>query len=301
MATNLDILANSVNQYIVTPVNAFGLGGFVFDNEGETSINLTSEITDHYLEDNSAIQDHISIRPKKLTLKSYVGELVYREDDASNTFVQKVVQKLTTLASYLPTLTTAATQAIDFIKEEKVSDFSLGNVTLETVNKTTDYWAFIKNLGNQASRQQQAYMYFKALQEGKFLVSVQTPFEFLNNMAIESVLAVQSENSKYISDFSIVLKQIRTVSILNVEQNESVYNTRAGTPEELNQGRSLYQTQDLNQVGNMPGLDVYGNQVDARAANIGRMNSPAQPLRISVDDLIEEYGEDIRIDESLLQ
>lgn len=301
MATDLDILAQSVNKYIVTPLNAFGLGGFVFDIEGETSVNLTAEITDHYLEDNSAVQDHIAIRPKKVTLKSYVGELVFREDESTDTFVQKAVQKLTTLVAYRPPLARSAQQAIDFIKEGKVGDLSLDNITLETINKTTDYWAFVKNLGPNQSRQQRAYMYFKALYQGKFLVSVQTPFEFMNNMAIESVTAIQPEGSIYFSDFSITLKEIRTVSILNVQQNQSRYVTREGTAEELNQGRSFPQTQGNTNIGNMPGLptipggDLSDAEFDAlfpayQGGGDALPVIPRDPLRLSIDDLVGEYG-----------
>jgi hypothetical protein len=302
MAVNLDVLAQGVNKYIVTPLNAFGLGGFVFDIEGETTANLSAEITDHYLEDNSAIQDHIAIRPKKVTLKSYVGELVYREDDSTDTFFQKVVQKLTTLVAYRPSIARAAQQAIDVFKEGKISDFSLDNITLETVNKTTDYWAFVKNLGPNQSRQQRAYLYFKALMEGKFLVSVQTPFEFMNNMAIESIVAIQSEDSRFISDFSITLKEIRTVSILNVAADATRYVTREGTAEEINQGRGLFQNQSLNNLGNMPGLPtVVDSAADDAALEalgapfINRTGDdlpviPKDPLRLKIDDLVGEYG-----------
>ena len=253
MTAGLGILANSVNKYIVRPINAFGVGGFVFDIEGETAVTLQSEITDHYLEDNSAVQDHIAIRPKRVTLKSYVGELAHRRDEEGQGAIQKLAQKLTVIDSYLPALASSAQEAIDFIKAGKFSDLSLGDITLETVNKATDYWAFVQNIGNVSSKQQQAYLYFKALQEGKFLLSVQTPFEFMNNMAIESVMAVQSENSEFISDFSIVLKHIRTTEVLNTEKNGAIYNTREGTPEELYQGRTLHQRADLNQNGNMAG------------------------------------------------
>lgn len=294
METNLQILAESINKAIVTPLNAFGLGGFVFDIEGETSVNLTTEITDHYLEDNSAVQDHIAIRPKKAVLKSYVGELIYREDDSTDTFVQKAVQKLTTLFAYRPPIARAAQQAIDFIRDGNISDISLDNITLETINKTTDYWAFVKNLGGGTSRQQQAYMYFKGLMEGKYLVSVQTPFEFMNNMAIESIVAIQGEGSRFISDFSITLKQIRTVSILNVQQNESRYITREATPEEMMQGRSFPQNQSLSNLGNIPGLPTIDDAaVDALVAP-GSLNVPAgvplNPRDQRVIDLMRQYG-----------
>lgn len=295
MATNLDILAQGVNKFVVTPLNAFGLGGFVFDIEGETSANLNAEITDHYLEDNSAVQDHIAIRPKKITLKSYVGELVYREDSSTDTIVQKVVQKLTTLIAYRPPLTAAAQQAIDIFTNAKLSDLSFGNITSKTVNRATDYWAFVKNLGQSTSRQQQAYMYFKALMEGKFLVSVQTPFEFMNNMAIESIVAIQGEDSKFISDFTITLKEIRTVAILSTQLNQNRYITRDATPEELNQARGANQLQRLSVNGKMDGLPTLSEAAADAALNaqygdyINRPATSRNPIRLTVDDLIEKY------------
>lgn len=254
MATTLDLIINSFNKAIVSPINAFGVGGFVFDIDGETTVNLTTEITDHYLEDNTAIQDHIAIRPKKVILKSYVGELVFREDDTTDTAIQKVVQKLTTLSSYLPALSSAATQITDAVKNSRQTDFSLKNVTLETINKTVDYWALLKNLSVPQSRQMQAYKYFKALMDQKVLVSVQTPFEFMSNMAVESITAIQGEDSRFISDFSITLKEIRTVSILNAVAGKNQYQTTDVGPEQVNQGRASIQKQVLTTVGNLEGI-----------------------------------------------
>jgi len=254
MTTNLDLFGEALNGYIVTPLNAFGFGGFLFDVEGETSVNLTAEITDHYLEDNSAVQDHIAIRPKKLTLKGYVGELVHRNEEEDGAIIQKVTQKLTVASQYLPTLS-AATKQIQDAKREALEDgVSLEDVRLDSINRITDYYAFARNVLTPVSKQQQAYMYFKALHEGKFLVSVQTPFEFMNRMAIESVSAKQDEGSRFVSDFTIVLKEIRTVSVLNAEANDTQYTVTEASPEDIYQGRRQYQEEALRQVGNMDGL-----------------------------------------------
>lgn len=188
----------------------------MFDIEGDTTVNLSTEITDHYLEDNSALQDHIAIRPKKLILKSYVGEVVFRQDENSGTFLQKAVQKLTTVSAALPALSQAAKQTKALLDSNSFSKLALNDV----VSQAADYWSFVKNLASGGSKQQQAYMYFKSLMEQKILVSVQTPFEFVTSMAIESITAMQPEGSKFISDFTINLKQIRTVSELSVLQKQ---------------------------------------------------------------------------------
>lgn len=255
MVTDFDLISANINQYLVTPLNAFGLGGFVFDVEGETSANLSTEITDHYLEDNTTVQDHIAVRPKKITLKGYVGELVFTQEGGANVFVRKAVQKLTVLAAGLPTLSKAATQAKDAFDSGRLLQSLQGNVTLETFNKTTDYWAFVKNRAATSNKQQQAYQYFKALMEQKILSSVQTPFEFMTNMAIESIAAIQGEGTRYVSDFTIVMKQIRTVSLLNGDLSANQYITQQSTPQETFQGRAAQQNETVTNTGNMLGLE----------------------------------------------
>ncbi len=227
---NILKIKDSFNQYIVTPLNAFGLGGFIFDIEGDATVNLTADITDHYLEDNSAIQDHIALRPQRITLRNYVGELVYRLDDSTQTALQKVAQKLTVIGSYLPTLVAGAQQAKQAYEELTSNTINVDIVkklfNAPTLNNVADMWALVKNLNPNASHQQQAYMYFKALWEQRILMSVQTPFEFISNLAIESISARQGEASRSVSDFTITLKKIRTVSIANASFDPQKYQAR---------------------------------------------------------------------------
>lgn len=262
MSNEIAILSDALKRYIVTPTNAFGLGGFVFDIDGENKVELHTEITDHFLEDNSTVQDHIAIKPKKVTLKSYVGELVYRQDESTDTFVQNAVRKLTVVNQYLPQLTQMALQTKEFVNNN-IDTFSFGNIkelaTERTINRVSDYWSLAKNLVNSSSRQQQAYMYFKSLMEQKILVSLQTPFEFVNNMAIESVTAIQSEESKGISDFTITLKELRFAQILNVPDGQSYY-VRSGAAEDVQeeyQGRSAEQAQAVDNVGTIAGQNAF--------------------------------------------
>lgn len=225
MISDIAKIASSFDQYIVQPVNAFGVGGFIFDVEGESTVTLNNEITDHFTEDNSAIQDHIAVRPNRLILRSYVGEVVYRLDPDNDTTLQQVVQKLTILNGYLPELSAAVQQAKD-VYENGIGNVGLGAITGANISQAADLWANIKNLTPPIPRQAQAYMYFKALRDQKILVSVQSPFEFMANMAIESVIGFQGEDSKYISDFTITLKQIRTAPTVVVPFNESRFSSR---------------------------------------------------------------------------
>lgn len=253
---NIDVFRDRLTNYVVTPLNAFGIGGFVFDTEGESTVNLTAEITDHFVEDGATISDHIAIKPKKIILKNYVGELVYRQDDTTETDIQKAVQKLTTVSNFLPEVTDMAQQVLEMRREGRLTLDTIENFNVsKTINRVSDFWALAKNIVSGSSRQQEAYMYFKAMWEQKLLVSVQTPFEFMNSMAIESVTAVQQEGSKYVSDFSITLKQIRTAKEI-VSAQGTVRELGTGTMEELavyQQGRSSAQNARVSNQGNVPG------------------------------------------------
>jgi hypothetical protein len=268
-------------SYVVTPLNAFGIGGFVFDIEGDTAVNLTAEITDHYTENNKTFQDQIAIRPKKITLKNYVGELTYNTDENTGTIPQQVVQKLTTLSSFLPQLASATQQGYDFLTQNKSFSQAVKDINFsDALGTATDLWAFAKNLSNFTSKQQQAYMFFKAMFEQQLLTSVQTPFEFMPNMAIESIQAIQAENSRDISDFTITLKQIRVAQTINIAYgNLSLRDQVAQDVLEQDaanyQGRSLQQAQSLVNGGQMPGLPT-------PAAELG-------PSAVTASDIAAEW------------
>ena len=219
--SDVDKLTENLNKYVIKPLNVFGISGFIFDVEGETRMNLESDITDNFVEDNSAIQDHIATKPLRITLTRYVGEKVY---EGSETDIRKdiasVVSKLTTVVAALPALASSANAIFD-----RGSDLGAANVG--DVQKVDDLYGLFQNLNPSASKQQKAYLYFKALQEQKILLSVQTPFEYLTNMAIESIVATQGESSKDISNFSITLKKIRTASISLTKFDKDDFQGRA--------------------------------------------------------------------------
>jgi hypothetical protein len=212
MADSLDSLIAGLQNYVVAPLNAFGLGGFVFDVQGEARARLDTEITDHYSEDNRALQDHIAIKPKRITLKGYVGELVYTQTTGgSSSIVQQVTQKLTSISGYLPALSAAATQAQQLLANPSASDITLNSVA-GALPAAADLYALVKNsLGafGDMKNQQNAYNYFNSCREQKILMGIQTPWEFLTNMAIETIDAIQSEDTKFMTDFSITFKQLR--------------------------------------------------------------------------------------------
>lgn len=263
-------ISESFSKYVVTPLNAFGLGGFVFDIEGETSNTLSAEITDHYLENNEAVQDHIAIKPLKVTLRSYVGELVYETDTTTNTILQKVVQKLTVLSQYLPILAKQAQQVQSSLRVGALNSNTIKQgLTSPILNNVIDLWAMTKNLNPAASKQQQAYLYFKALLEQKLLVSLQTPFEFVTNMAVEEVIATQDETTRSMCDFSITLKKIRVAATKVTRFDPSKYQS-SGISGVGEQPRAAEQIQPVQEQGNNQGGEVSITSKDSPIYRLGQ-------------------------------
>lgn len=247
MANDLDLLSADISNYIVAPLNAFGIGGFVFDSDGESIAELHADVTDHFTEDNRAIQDHVAIKPKKITLKGYVGEVLYSTNPADQSFIQQAVQKLTTVSAFLPVLSASATQ----IQEILSSPAPLQSAGNFSIADTSNIYALVKNIigsfGSQA-RQQNAYLYFKALMTSKILMGVQTPWEFIPNMLIESIHAIQSEASIFVTDFSVTLKEMRFAQTASLAYNA----TLQGQNSQPQSSSQATQTNMLGYTGNYP-------------------------------------------------
>lgn len=211
--SNLSSLTSSVGsalqQYVVSPMAAFGVGGFIFGIDGEDEVALTSEITDHYAEDNTVLNDGIALKPKRFTLRSYVGEQQTLTSASQPNPLEQVAQKLTTITSMLPAVSAAESQVGALIAG------GTANLNFNSlVSSGANIYAMVKNLITPTTGQAAAYAYFQALYKMKILMSVQTPYEFITNMAIESVIARQDEETKNMSHFIIVMKEFRTAQTL---------------------------------------------------------------------------------------
>lgn len=211
-----------VNKYVVSPVVGLGIAGFAFDIFEEHKVELQSDITDHYVEDNTAIQDQIANKPLKFTLRGFVGELIDERANPKST-IQELTEKLTTINSYLPVVTGAARQVNSLIQNRNT------NTTAENIDQSigsgVDLFKAYKELNPPDSRQAKAYNFFRALRDAKQLVGVDTPFGFVREMAIENIVAVQGDNA-FITDFSVTLKQIRTAKSKIVPFDKTQYQGR---------------------------------------------------------------------------
>lgn len=242
LATNI-AGAQTKNSSNVLPGYNLAFRALIFNYEGENTSTLESDITDHFVENNLATQDHIALRPVIITTQGFIAEL---NDTPGFTGQVNAVQsafaaasnaanKLTLLTGYLPGLSgpslIAYNEAVFAFNNTTAllnagiglaSSLSAGGESV--INGTT-----FSSAPNQ-SKQQIAYQNFYGYWVNRVLFTVQTPWAVFQNMAIQRLQAVQSAETNVITDFEVTFKQIRYAS------------TASSVPGQINPANAVGQT-----------------------------------------------------------
>lgn len=72
----VESLSTLEQKAIIRPNNPPpGVAGFLFDIVGDEWVELRSQITDHYTEANTSVQDNIALEPEQVTVRGVVAEL----------------------------------------------------------------------------------------------------------------------------------------------------------------------------------------------------------------------------------
>ncbi len=184
---------------------------FLFDYEGEQTIELSSDVTDHYIEDNTAVQDQIALRPLKITTKGFVSELNDIPPDFLKSF-RDISQKLTAISAYAPAVSTTALLAYQ-------EAFFAYQTAMSIANSAVSAWQSLGGTLSQSgldffpnqSKQQKAFYFFWGYWLSRTLFSVQTPWGNFEDMVIENLKPIQGEDTQSYTTFEVRFKQIKTI------------------------------------------------------------------------------------------
>lgn len=233
------ISATKKQKYGYTPLQADPTAApretFYFTIENENSITHESDITDHYLENNRAIQDHVALKPVIITTNAYVGEVTTKIDGALGELNDFVEEKLTVVSQYLPKVTATAQQLLNTAKQaietaKKAKDAAIGVYDKLKGNKTDD-----------KTKQQIAYAELKTCWEERTLFLVRTPWDQFDNCIIQNLKVTQDGVTENISNFEVTFKQLRFAEAFakktlrggrNSTQASGMKNLGASTPTE---------------------------------------------------------------------
>jgi hypothetical protein len=252
-----------------------GIGGMVFDVRGEERIELKSEITDHWLEDNTAIHDQIALYPEKVTLKGSTGDLVYNR----TTISQPITQTLNSLpanGAMQPQLTPGAQQALS----QSISTTQ----TLTTTSQTNAYQYYLATASAPNNKQALIFGYLYSLWQGRQLFTVETPWGIFTSMAIESCEPIQSEITQNVTDFTVTFKKVR---ILGASQASQI--GIAGTSQDITSadqgvdagtlGTSSFNVQQVEAIAQ----DWLSSSInDILKSALGELNNPDNDIAVAI-------------------
>lgn len=208
---------------LLKPKAAEGISGFIFDVPDAESINLSSEITDHYTEDNSFLNDHIVRKPIKINLSGFVGELVFRAPSGVEGAVQELNNRLESVEAYAGDLTPGAVQKAQQAVQKAQATVSAINQTLDKVQNVV---GFFDGEGQEETLQQKAFNNLYALWRSAEFLTVQTPWRYFDNMVIQDITVQQDGESEAITDIQVTLKEIRVAQTKTVNYDENIFPVR---------------------------------------------------------------------------
>ena len=186
-----------------------GIDGLLFAIPLTESLAFQAQITDHVVEDNSVMQDHIAISPIKITLTGMVSELVLTKSKIE-AYAETVLNTLGSLDVLSPSLSQSAASALSTATRAK-------QAAEQILSKAKNISDILK--GNPTkTKQQEFYLDLKQKFFGRGLYTVQTPWETLKNMAIESLSFDQDESTKEWTTINITLKQITLAQTKKVKK-----------------------------------------------------------------------------------
>lgn len=199
----------------------------IFHYEGEQTATLESDITDHYIENNSTIQDQISLRPETVTTHGFIGELTNAPPNSVLAALQVAANKLTTIPGLSPQFTTSAIEAYNqatFAYATAANAATAGLSAFSSIsggggeavignggisNTSTPNPFGISTQGKQQVYFQQFYSYWTS----RTLFTVQTPWAVFQNMAIKTLRAIQDAETNTITDFEVTFKMMRFATV----------------------------------------------------------------------------------------
>ena len=223
-------------------LNTFPYGGqsqpsaLLFHYEGENTALLRSDITDEFIETNSAVNDMIALPPEEITVRGYIGEL-NNVAPIGNAVISQLKNNLTAISGYEPKLTQQALNAYN-------TAFFLYQVAASAVSSAVQTWSSLTGSGGESvingnglqsqknqSAQQAMFQQFYGYWRQRQLFTVQTPWAVFQDMAIKTLRAVQEEDTNEISSFEVTFKLMRFAQAVTTQNATAVttdYNDVSG-------------------------------------------------------------------------
>lgn len=219
----------NIGEAVVNILEHTGIAGFKFHIPETEVVKFSSEITDHYTDINTPVQDHIALKPVTITLTGLVGDYFYSVNKIED-FVSLIPQTLTLIEAFMvkqaPIILQIKAKLEQIFKKNQktvVKQKEKQKILVGQVEKSNfsaiDLFTLFQDLYKLKSAQTRAFFYFQALWRARVLFSVETTWQRFDNMVIVN-LEPKRDNNADITDFTVTFKQInRTESKVEASSN----------------------------------------------------------------------------------
>jgi hypothetical protein len=216
-------IKNHVFEYFLIGTNKKGSGKYPLarlklDIIGEETLSADCDVTDHYVESNTAYQDQISLKPKIFTIQGEVGELVWYQKDQDEQGLGQVAQRLEGVISFLP----IRSKSFNQMKHKAMKALQWVDTASNVISKLN---TLSDGLGN--GKQQSAFSQLCQYRDERSVLTIQTPWGFLEGYVITNLKFTQPKETKDKTFVSITFKELRTTSIKTVPFDSSKYQANA--------------------------------------------------------------------------
>jgi len=205
----------------------------LFHYEGENSSTLQTDITDHFVEDNTAIQDQMALRPIEISTHGFIGELNDIPVLPQLAIAKAVASSLNSaVGAFVPGLSTTALITYNQAAQAAAIASTVYQQALSAMasingSQQTDINGIIFQSPALQNLQQQFYQRFLTYYVNRTLFTVQTPWAVYQNMAIKSLRAIQDDSTRMVTDFEVTFKQMRFASTRTSGTSSSILQGRA--------------------------------------------------------------------------
>ena len=212
-----NLVSSVANQAIVRPLGdpyTIGISGLIFDIVGDVGVEIDSDITDHFVEANYAIQDHWAQKPIRVTMQGYAGEVVAVYQPSVIQQIFSAVVGLVTPSGLSPAFNAQDTEFYATLS-------TVAQLGQNIVNTALNAFQVFTNAATLVTRQQTVFQFLFNMWQTRQLATVETPYAVFENMAIESIRPTQSGDTTKVSEFIVRFKQIQTVNSIQATPNVS--------------------------------------------------------------------------------
>jgi len=254
-------LAAKSGLNFLTPVGSTQ-NSFVFDYYGDDEAIFESDITDHYAEDNSAIQDHIAVLPARHTLQGFISEVSFTALGLSSVtgILNTLEQKVGSVPAFLGKYTPGTLQKLQGSVTKALSTAqSYAQEASQYYNQAQNLLSMFKHSSGAKNKQQQAYSNLMGLWTSRLPMVLITPWgqtglqsNNTNSVYIERVRFFQERDTPTRTDISITVKEVRTVPL----QTPSAQSIKQNS-----QGKMQHNLQPVTSGGFSQGLNAVYAQV----------------------------------------